>query len=206
MSQKVTVENLFAMQLQAKETAVRIDQILRGLSAERQALREAVATYSTKRIELVKQELRARGLTWCTDCFTVISEDQEAELLFIEGKEQYSGGYSNSEYGFRGFSNLHRVCARCRELANDKHGRTNGQESFYAFRVEKRGDGYYSRNFGNWIKLDDAKCKLAEMPDRLIERLAEEWNLPPKIEAQSRWPSSEVTLIIHERAALAKAG
>lgn len=211
MTQEAMATELLAMRKRAERTAQNIDQISCNLSTERQALRQAVSEYGAKRIELLKQEFVARGTTWCTYCSEVIPEG-EAEFLLVEGREEYSGGYQNSCYGFRSFSKLHRACCACRERAVDKHGQKGAydsqakdQASFYAFRVEKREDGYYARKFGNWAKLDDKNCKLDEPSSRLVEKLAEEWNLPPRIEVAWKWPSSEEKLIIHERAAIAEA-
>ncbi len=170
-----------------------------------------VEEYGARRVELLKQELQARGITWCTYCSEVVLEN-EAELLLVEGREEYSHGEGNAYYGFRDFSKLHRSCPSCRERAADKHGqggahdsRAKDQSSFYAFRVEKREDGHYARKFGNWVKLDDENCKLDEPSSQLIEKLAEEWNLPPRIEIESKWPSFEEKLVIHERVAMAEA-
>ncbi|MBI2278827.1 MAG: hypothetical protein HYU81_02075 [Candidatus Brennerbacteria bacterium] len=205
MTQEVLATELLSMRKRAERTAQSIDQISHNLSAERQSLRQVVKEYGTKRVELLKQELQARGVTWCTYCSAVIPES-DAELLLVEGREEYSHGYGNACYGFRGFSKLHRACPTCRERAADKHGQKGSydsqakdQSSFYAFRVEKRDDGYYARKFGNWVKLDDENCKLNEPSSQLVEKLAEGWNLPPRIEVESRWPSSEEKLIVHER-------
>ena len=211
MTQETTAVELLSMRKQAERKAQNIDQISRNLSAERQSLRQVVKGYGAKRVELLKQELQTRGMTWCTYCSEVIHEN-EAELLLVEGREEYSHGYGNAYYGFRGFSKLHRACPACRERAADKHGQKGAydsqakdQSSFYAFRVERREDGHYTRKFGNWVKLDDKNCTLDEPSSQLVEKLAEEWNLPPRIEVESKWPSSEEKLIIHERVAMAEA-
>ena len=210
MTQEAMTAELLAMRERAERTAQNIDQISCNLSAERQALRQAVSEYSAKRIELLKQEFHTRGVTWCTYCAEVIPE-AEVELLLVEGREEYSHGYGNASYGFRAFFQLHRACLKCREAVADKHGTlgsydtlAKGQSSFYAFRVENREDGYYARKFGNWVKLDDVNCKLDEPSSQLIGKLAEEWNLPPRIEVKSEWPSSKEKLVIHDRAAMAK--
>ncbi len=206
MTQEALATELLAMRERAERTAQNIDQISRNLSAERQSLRQVVKEYSEKRIELLKQELQARGMTWCTDCSEVVPEGA-VELLLYEGAEERSGGYENSCWGCERFSKLHRVCSDCRERAQDQHGIQGRYDSFnkiqacfYAFRVEKRDDGYYARKFGNRVKLDDENCKLDEPSSQLVEKLAEEWNLPPRIEVESKWPSSEEKLIVHERA------
>lgn len=211
MIQEALATELLSMRKRAERTEQNIGQISRNLSAERQSLRQVVEEYGAKRVELLKQELQTREMTWCTYCSEVVPES-EAELLLVEGREKYSHGYGNAYYGFRGFSKLHRACPTCRERAADNHGKKSAydsqakdQASFYAFRVEKREDGHYARRFGNWVKLDDKNCSLDEPSSRLVEKLAEELNLPPRIEVESKWPSSEEKLIIHERVAMAKA-
>lgn len=211
MTQEALTTELLSIRERAERTAQNIDQIAHNLSTEQHSLRQVVKEYGAKRVELLKQELRARGMTWCSYCSEVVPES-EAELLFVEGREEYFHGYGNAEYGFRGFSKLHRACPACRECAADKHGQKGAydsqakdQSSYYAFRVEKREDGYYARKFGNWVKLDDKNCSLDEPSSQLVEKLAEEWNLPPRIEVKSKWPSSEEKLIIHERVAMAEA-
>lgn len=211
MKQETLTAELLSMRKQAERTAQNIDQISHNLSAERQSLRQAVKEYGEKRVKLLKQELQARGMTWCTYCSAVIPES-EAELLLIEGRKEYTHGYGNAYYGFSDFSKLHRACPACRERAADKHGQKGAydsqakdQSSFYAFRMERREDGYYARKFGNWVKLDDKNCSLDEPSSQLVEKLAEEWSLPPRIEVESKWPSSEEKLIVHERVAMAEA-
>ncbi len=165
-----------------------------------------IKEYCAKRIGLLKSEFAARGMTWCTQCSAVIPEN-EAELLLLAGRGEYSHGYGDAYYGFRDFSKLHRACPACRERTADKHGQKGAYSSqakdqsiFYAFRVEKREDGHYARKFGNWVKLDDENCKLDEPSSQLVDKLTEEWNLPPRIEIKSNWPHGEVELVIHERA------
>ena len=207
MTQKTITTELLALRKQAEQTVQNIGQIKHNLYSEQQNLRQAVSEYDAKRIELLREELRVRGLTWCTRCSAVLPEG-EVELLLLEGREEYSCGYENSCYGFRDFFRLHRACSECREQAADRHG-TRGnyntmekdQTSFYAFRVEKREDGYYARKFGNWVKLEDEKCKLSEPSSQLVEKLAEEWNLPPRIELDYR----DNKLVVHERIATAEA-
>lgn len=218
MTQEALVTELLSMRKLAEQTAQNIDEISGNLSAERQSLRQVVEEYCAKRVELLKQELIARGMTWCTLCADNIWStpdvflERETELLFLEGMEEYTHGYGNAYYGFHGFSKLHRACPACRQRAADKHGHkgvydshAKDQSSFNAFRVEKRDDGYYARKFGNWVKLDDENCKLDEPSSKLIEKLAEEWNFPPRIEIELKveleWSHQEKTgLIIHERA------
>lgn len=207
MTQENMAAELLRMRRRAEQMVRDISQAEHGPCPERQNLRQVISEYGTKRIELLKEELHARGLTWCTRCSTVLPEG-EVELLLLEGREEYSCGHENSCYSFRDFSRLHRVCPRCREKASDKHG-TRGsydtmakdQTSFYAFRVEKREDGYYAREFGDWIKLEDEKCELSEPSSQLVEKLAEEWDLPPKIELDHR----DDKLVVYERVATAKA-
>ena len=205
MAQGDIAAELLTIRLRAEGTAENIEQIKQNLSSERRELGRLVREYSAKRVELLKQELQARGMTWCTYCSNVIPES-EVELLLLEGREEYSHGYGNAYYGFRGFSKLHRACPACRERTADKHGQKGAydsqardQSSFYAFRVEKRDDGYYARRFDNWVKLDDNNCTLDEPSSQLVEKFAKEWNLPPRIEVESKWPSSEKKLIVHER-------
>ncbi len=211
MTQETMATELLVMRKRAEQTAQNIDQISRNLSAERQALRQVVKDYGAKRVELLKEELRARGMTWCTYCSEIIPK-KTAKLLLVEGRERYDHGYGNAYYGFRDFFRLHRACPKCRERAADNHGQRGAyssqakdQSSFYAFCVEKREEGYYARKFGNWVKLDDEKCKLAEPRSELVERLAEEWNLPPRIEVESKSPNFDGELVIRERAAMAEA-
>jgi hypothetical protein len=200
------------MRRRAEETVQNIEQISNNLDSERRILRQIVEEYGVKRIELLKEELHMRGLTWCTLCAQKIENicsskqdvilERDVDFILLEGRETYSCGYENSCYGFRNFSGLHRVCLSCRESAHDKHGSRGDydtsekdQTSFFAFRVEKRDDGYYARKFGVWMKLNDKNCKLPEPSSQLVDRLAEEWNLPPRIEFYR-----DDKLVIRERA------
>ncbi len=204
MNQDALVTELLAIRRRTKETAENIKQISQKRYTEGQSLRQLIEEYGEKRVKLLKQRLQEHGMTWCTLCSSVVPE-ADTEFLLVEGREEYSCGYQNSCYGFSGFSKLHRACSACREHAADKHGQAGpydwqakDRESFYAFRVEKRDDGYYARKFGDWAKLDDEKCKLDEPRSNLVERLEEEYNLPPKIDFRSHWPDDD-ELVIHER-------
>jgi hypothetical protein len=194
MTQEALATELLAMRRRAERTAQNIDQISHSLSAEWQTLRQVVEEYDAKRIELLKQELQARGMTWCTRCSTVIAK-ADAGLLFVEGISQVSCGYENSCWRDESFASLHRACSSCRQKSFDKHGsRGFGQWDsgdrdktfFHAFEVEKRDDGYYARKFGAWVKLDDGTCEPNEPSSGLVEKLAEEWGFPPRIEVKSK--------------------
>ncbi len=218
MAQKAIRIELLDMQKRAEQTAQNIKQISRNLYSEQRMLRQLIEEYNAKRVVLFQQELQQRGLTWCTLCAEKIevicgSEQQEvipeseAELILLTGREMYSCGYENSCYGFRDFFKLHRVCPACREKAFDKHGihgtygsLAKNQTSFYAFRVEKRDDGYYARRFGDWEKLDEEKCVLPDPPRQLIDQLAQEWNIPPRISLDR-----DENLVIHEQWTAVKA-
>ncbi len=204
MNQNELAVELSAIRRQAEETAQNIEQISQKRYAEGQLLRQLVKEYRVKRVELLKEKFQERGMTWCTCCSAVIPES-DVEFLLFEGKEEYSHGYGNMFYGFRSFSKLHRACSACRKHAADRHGRTGqydsrakDQESFYSFRVKKRDDCYYVCKFGDWAKLDDKKCELDEPSSQLVEKLEEEYDLPPRIDFRSHWPSDD-ELVIHER-------
>jgi hypothetical protein len=203
MAQEALLAEISSLRSQAEQTVSDIEQARLSLLTQQQSLRQQVSQYGAKRIELLGQELQARGLTWCTRCSEVIAED-ETELMFVEGKEYYSCGYENSCYGYRDFAGLHRACPSCREQAADKHGQrgpydslAKAQSSFYAFRVEEREDGYYARKFGNWMKLEPTSCEFSGPSFQLVERLTQEWGLPPKIEVVSEGFNRE-KLVIHE--------
>ena len=195
---------LLSMRKQAEQRAQNIDRISRDLFAEQQSLWQTVKEYSEKRMELFKQKLQAHGMTWCTyeHCAAIVPEN-ETKLIFAHGIEGHRGReYSGDRY--QPFSNLHRVCPSCHEKMQNRHGRhghrdnlSGRQSHFYAFRVEKREDGYYAYEFGTWIRIDDEDC-LLEPLNKPVEELAEQWNLPPRIELRSEWPNHDKKLIIHE--------
>lgn len=214
MTREILVEELQIMQKSMERTADNIVRISSDLADENRLLRQLVKEYGEKRAELFKQELLARGMTLCTYCHKKIAES-ETEFLLVQGREKFSCGYEGGEYSFRGFSKLHRACPTCRENAADRHGwkgeydsLAKDQVSFCAFRVEKRDDGYYARKFGHWAKLDEKNYEnrtLNELSGELDEQLAEEWNLPPRIDLVSQYPRDGKKLVIHERAAPAEA-
>ena len=211
MTREVMTAELLVMRKRAEQTLQNVYQISRNLHEKRRSLQQMVEDYGAKRVELLKQEFIARGMTWCTYCSEVIPQG-ETELLLVEGRGKYSCGYENSCYGFRDFSKLHRACLACREHAADQHGQKSGyysqetdQSIFYAFRVEKREDGHYARKFGHWDKLKEENCKLNEPSWGLVEKLAEEWGLPPRIETSSRGSGYGDKLVIYERAKVAEA-
>lgn len=206
MVQEAITAELLNMRKRAEQTSQNINRVARNLATEQHGLAQIVRGYSARRLELLKNEIRVRGVTWCTYCLKIVPKE-EVELMLVEGREQYSHGYGNAYYGFRGFSRLHRACPTCRESAYDKHGsrssydtQAKDQASFYAFRVEEREDGYYARRFGNWEELDSEEYKLPDPPNQVVEHLAGEWNLPPRLEI-----NRDGKLVIHERVAVAEA-
>ncbi|MBI5077571.1 hypothetical protein HZB94_04290 [Candidatus Falkowbacteria bacterium] len=208
MTRETIIAELAAMRSQLESTVHKIEGIKDNLCSERQTLRQTIDEYGVKRIELLEEELRARGLTWCTRCSAILPEGK-TELLLLEGRKQVSGGYQNSCYGFENFFHLHRACPQCREKAFNDHG-THGeydalasdQASFFAFRVEQRADGYYAHKFGDWIKLEGEKSKLPKPSSQLVEKIGKEWNLPPQIGFDYRDGDK---IKIHEQAATAEA-
>jgi hypothetical protein len=166
----------------------------RELSLERQRKLEAVAIaiddYNASRSELVKEELAARNMDWCTYCSKESARDSMA-LILIEGTSEYSFGYEGGDYGFRTFSTLHRMCSSCQSNTAERHGwvgpynhSCRTQEKFYAFAVEKKEDGYYANKFGSSTKLPK-ECEerlVWEPPKEVVERLTQAWNLPGRIE------------------------
>jgi hypothetical protein len=195
---------LLEMREKIEQSAQKIRQIKAELRGEQVKIRLLAADYETKRQELVKEGLKSRGLTWCTKCGEVLSEN-ETSFVFLEGVRRYSCGYENSCYSYESFSALHRVCAGCRQKAEDEHGWKGDYDStlkkqscFYAFHVELRELGFWMRKFGVWEKLD-GECSIPELDYKLVNRLAEEWNFPPEITIQ------DDKLLIHEAVAAAKA-
>lgn len=204
MTQRELRRRLSLMRKVAERAVQNIAQISRNLSDEKQALQEMVTEYNAKHVELLKQALQARKMTWCTKCHALTPES-EAKFLHIEGKRYSETGDC---YGFERFSDLHRACPKCYERAMDKHmwmgpydTMAKDQASFYAYPVEEHKDGFY---YKNGTKPDDAKSFLDDMPNLLVDELAEELNLPPRIEVTSLM-DPEVELIIHEQVKMAKA-
>jgi len=172
------IEEATKLVAQAKEAARETEKLLN----------ELVQEHETGRLELFKQKLSEKRLAWCTSCLS-LSPAEEVYLIFIEGTETYSCGYENSCYAFQKFAKLHRACESCKSYFSNQHGRRGAydsflhdQESFYAFAVEKRQDGYYASRFGCWQKLDPQHSIPENPPERLIRKLAKEFGLPPKME------------------------
>src|SRR3989344_2784124 len=84
-----------------------IDELKTTTRKKQQEFDRLVKEYATKRFELLIEEFKRRGLTWCTNCSTVISQD-DAKLVVLEGTSTESCGYENSCYRFYNFSALHR--------------------------------------------------------------------------------------------------
>lgn len=210
MTKKAITTELLNIRNHAEKSVLLIKQMDFSLYLEKQKLREMVDKYKAKRIELFMEELRTLKMSWCTLCSKMFPKNK-IKFLLLEGREEYSGGMNNSCYGFQNFSNLHHACSECRQSACDKHGSRGAydelakdQTHFFAFFVEKRDDGYYARKFGKWIKLEDNKYKLPDLPSQLIESLAKEWHFPPRIEIRD-YISCDELVVIHDSVAIAKA-
>ena len=183
MMPETIATELQELRQQAEQLEQSIKEKKSNLYAEQQKLRQTINEYSAKRIQFFEEALHARGLAWCTQCSAIFAES-EATFMLLTGKQQYSGGYENSEYGFRDFSEFRRVCPKCRGLNLGRNGTygeydtlAKNQTSFFAAIVEKREDGYYVRGF----KLNDTECRLSKPSSDLVEKFDEEYNLPPII-------------------------
>ena len=208
---RIDTADILEFRKKAIKSSQRVKTLSSDLCSEETTLKQIVEEYNAKIAELLKKEINKQGLSWCTLCsdkllsgLPELMPESDMNLILTEGREEYSGGYENSCYGFQNFSKLHRVCPACREILYDRHGRVGAydtmakdQTRFYAFRVEKRDDGYYARKFGDWIKIEN--CKFSELSSWLVERMAKEWGLPPKIELDK-----DGNLIIHEQPVAAK--
>jgi hypothetical protein len=205
-------EKIMFIRKQIENQSKEIEQAKKDLYEEKQRMKNMVKLYAQERVELVKQELIAREMTWCTYCCEAVPK-KGVRLLFIEGRTRYSHGYEGSCYGFCNFSKLHQVCPSCRKSFENKHGekseydsQAKDQTSFYAFRISKRKDGYYAYKFGNWAKIEEKDCKIKDPSNDLIEKLAKEYGLPPKIEyGITLSDNHEESLVIHEPALSARA-
>ncbi|KKP78375.1 MAG: hypothetical protein A2271_03305 [Candidatus Moranbacteria bacterium RIFOXYA12_FULL_35_19] len=188
---QVIQEDIMSMQKDIENQMQKIEQEEDRLLEEKRTMEKIVSEHSEKRIKLVKQKLMEQKMTWCTRCSKIIPQ-KATRLVLIEGKERYSHGYQGSLYGFRSFSKIHRACHACRKGFTEKHGisgdydsQAKNQTSFFAFRVTKHKDGYYAHKFGDWVKLNDKNYPIDEPSDILIEKLAKEYDIPPKIKYET---------------------
>ena len=188
MKEGAAAAELLAMRKEIERTAQGIGQIRENLDSERRRIQRVVSEYTRKRILLFLEELHARGMTWCTLCVQVFPEG-EAKLLLIGGGEEYACHYENPRYGFRDVRGLNRACPACCERVlgapDSREGNDTGvkdQSNFYAFRVERRDGGHYACKFGEEVKIEDGNCRFPDLPGNLVDNLAGEWNLPPRIE------------------------
>lgn len=197
---------------QIEQAAQYLGRLALDLETGQKSLRQMVTAYDDERTELFKQELLEHEITWCTRCSESVPE-AETKLLLIEGKKNYSHGYGDAYYGIQSFSQLHRVCPACHKRDTDRHGEKGKYDSqlkdqtcFYAFPVEKRDDGLYVCKFGHWSALNAtattpeafSSCTLDNPPKELIEKFANEWGLPPKIELRRDYPLGPEKLFIRE--------
>ncbi len=146
-------------------------------------LNQTIEQYIGERVNFLLVELESRRLSWCTQCSAVLPK-KDLLLMFMKGRKE-------DRSDFRNFENLHRVCVGCykrAEIRSGTYGKWNSsqkdQESFFAYPVEKRVDGYYFRPYqtAEWEKLDEKCCAFLIKPPRdLFKKLAVEFKIPPKI-------------------------
>lgn len=170
------------MREQIRRMAQKIRQMQDDLQSRNQLFRQTVDEYNQRLVEHLKEKLRAEKMTWCTRCDGVFPEG-ETELLLVEGREMVCESQSAE------FTILHQACSACRKHAASKHGTYGGEdsrgrrESFYAFRVEKREDGYYALRGNKWEKVPhEFDPPEPTLSSRLIDKLVGEFNLPPRID------------------------
>ncbi len=178
----VTLQDILDLRTNARAAAAQVE-------AAKVALVEAIDRHNSARRELFDTEFTNQKLAWCNGCSEVKS-DEDMKLLLLEGTEEYRHGYENSYYGFRVFSRLHLLCPACYTKARNRHGwcgeydaTAGGQEKFYAFQVEQRVDGIFVCRYGEWAAIDP-NIKVPSIWDHVVERLCQEWNLPPKLEIE----------------------
>jgi hypothetical protein len=177
---------LSTLEMEAKLMDGSIGQLKRQLDQMTRQLKGTVKLYTGRRVMFLVDQLRAKGLTWCTKCSAVIPEDQ-AGLMLFEGVSHIRGQeYAGDRY--EPYFELHRLCPLCQEKAADSHGLPgDGTSKHFVFQVEHRKDEmYYARRFGTWGKLEAAKCVFPEPSADMVESLAEEYGLPPRLDLDSR--------------------
>ena len=140
-----------------------IEEIKLELKGRQDSLWDQVNIFGAMRLDFLREELWRKGLDWCTCCKNLFPYKEMKFLLTGNTKE--SGGHIRP--GIRDFFPVfHHTCSQCFQKNFDRHGLPvvyDGAQTslvFFAFKVEKREDGYYAREFGEWIRLEDKDCKL----------------------------------------------
>ncbi|MFA6473353.1 MAG: hypothetical protein WCV85_00590 [Patescibacteria group bacterium] len=173
------LENLQVLREQARTQSQLLEQ------AE-DALTQTINEYNQARRSHFDKEFKRKQLFWCTECHEIFKG--EGQLILLEGVREESCGYENSCYRFDTYSELHQTCPSCYQKALDRHGWVGTTDSqlhktprYHAFRVETRSDGLFACRFGEWQALNP-EMKVPAIWDHVIEKLCNEWKLPPKLE------------------------
>lgn len=176
------------------------------LEGHKNTLYRTVTEYNEARFLFIQEEFERRGKAWCTHCWKVVPT-AEIQLIFTEGTKEISCGYEGGSYAHEHFSFLHRACLGCREQFMARHGwrgpwkpELRSQESYSAFLVEKREDGYWASRFGAWTKLPEVE--IPAVGNERWEKIAAELGAPPRLEVKHPIMRLDNELIVHEAAAV----
>lgn len=201
MPERVTNEELFALQEKTKQIQRIISDMRGGVRDKEQEQDRVIEEYKIKRMMRVKEEIEVRRMTWCTQCGNLVSRDQ-IELVLVKHQKIACYHQDSRDHG-GSFLKLHRTCITCYEKLLNEHGSvrkySEGEEIiiFYAFRAENFEDGYRARTFGAWFAIDANLCIFEELSQEAMERLANEWELPTKMELEYN-RLQDPQLVIHE--------
>lgn len=189
-------------QSKAKEVAGKIRALDVDLHNCKNDLGSIVDEYNRLRRELLLEELKRHDLTWCSCCATLIPENK-SELIFVEGRGEH--------LGLNPFTHLKRACPSCKTKIFDMDGwageppksKQDKQDFFHSSRVERLEDGFYASQLINpddgwleprgawpviWKKLDEAKCLMPELNERLVDDFCGRLGLPPRLSRVSGEP------------------
>ena len=188
----------------AKEIMADIITLEATLANKKEVLIAVVDEHNQRRQELLFEELKRKGLTWCSCCLKLVPE-AKIEFIFTEGQGDFTMECDQYIEGFLRFAYLQRACSACCTNAFNLHGwkndaehgylskpanKTEGQAFFMASLVEKREDGFYQSplDFGVWKKIDEEHCRLPELTDDEIDNFCNQLGLPPRLSVKDGKP------------------
>ena len=158
--------NILRKSIIALEQEIKNKQkMLKGISSE----------YQAEWSSFIHQALLIKGLVVCTKCYALVPARECKKVICVKQEE-------NSQNNSDRLIDQHELCSNCYSKAENKY---SDIPEFISFMEEvvttctlSNGNDYVFYPKHLWAKINQ---KILEMPDSVLEEIAKQYNLPPKL-------------------------
>lgn len=165
------------------------DAIQRRVNENQREVDDILRLYEQTRLQRLKQLMEENNQDWCSYDSHLAFPKGEISLLYIITR------VDDRDTGKVERTRIVSVCPKCYRRARERHGWNDGYWScYYAHEAERREDGIYYNEFGEWKKIFDQRLVGRSLHSidlhYLPSKVPEDWRLPPamKLDYKSGHP------------------